>query len=105
MRANKNLESKLILWVVGAACVVSALVLIPASTNYWNFFENEIRDELDHAMKETIHSLDLRLSRIEYATQTAASLIGEQIIKGYNIDSMMIVAVKTLPVLMLHQSF
>lgn len=96
MRANKNLESKLILWVVGAALAVSALFLIPASTNYWNFFENEIRHELDHAMKETIHSLDLRLSRIEYATQTAASLIGEQIIKGNNIDSMMIVAVENI---------
>lgn len=93
---NKNLESKLILWVVSAVLIVSVIILIPSSATYWNRFENEQRNELEHAIKETTHALDLRLSRIEYATQTAAALIGNQILKNQDIDSLMIIAIKNI---------
>lgn len=66
-------------WVVGTVLVLSCVILFCASFVYRNILEDSLDDTLNNEISSMTQIIDLRMSRVEYATKTVASTIGDDL--------------------------
>lgn len=91
---NKGLVVRMTLWVSCSVVLVSLLILLGASTFLSLQYENLVRDALARDAETTTQLLKQRMSRVCYATQTAALMAGKDAWHMDGIDSVLVHSLK-----------
>lgn len=74
-----GLQMRMTLWVVGMVSAVATIVMLISSSMLSKKYEYIVRKQLVDDMDHMVTILDQRMKRMEYITQTAASVIEEQL--------------------------
>lgn len=74
-QSKAGLQMRMTLWVTGTVSLVAIIVMLIATSVLRNEYEEEVRSNLAGDIDQSARLLDQRMTRVEYATKTAASLL------------------------------
>ena len=87
---RRGLIAKISARVISVVSIVSCIVLSIAASMSSTSYEKELRKRLEADLDATTHAIELRMSRVEYATITAAMLISDAACYRENVDSILL---------------
>ena len=85
----KGLVARMTLWVAGAVIAVALIVCLRAYVVIKDYYRETLLTNMDVVMSSTENSINQRLKRVEYAVNTAASVIGNQLNNPSKVDTLL----------------
>lgn len=88
--SHAGLVARMTLCVVLVVTLVSGIILYVASLQMTSLYDRQLREHLSESADATASALKLRMSRVQFATQTAASLAKEDAQHFDQLDTLLI---------------